>query len=745
MGRIRVLSDQVANQIAAGEVVERPASVVKELLENAVDAGATRIRIEVEGGGRKLIRMVDNGCGMGRDDAMLAFERHATSKLRSADDLLHISTLGFRGEALPSIASVARVELDTRAVEDEVGTRIEIVGGKMTRVEDAGVPVGTTLAIRDLFFNVPARKKFLKSEPTELSHVAALVTHYALAHPEKHFELHSSTQALLVAPAVRDASERLFQILGHDVSRDMLPCAAEMDFAKVGIPEPPPWRREADYEAPEPGFLRVRGFVSKPELQKLNRGSIYVFVNGRQVRDRLVLHALTEAYRNILPSTSFPVVLLFLEMPPAEVDVNVHPAKTEVRFRQSSFVHDFVRDAVRNTVMKARPAASFTAAIGFSGSARPGDPQMTDSLLDGRQDGIEMDPVLRGPGPGSDAPWSEHQITEAMATEERAAAEREMRRVSEPVDTADTDGFSLSPMRLPAIPGRLAFSDAARQVGSEFDPLLGVSGFEGSSDDRAAGEEQRVSALRTSDEARSVPVETTGLGVVRRQEFATLPDAHAATHLPVGAPQHVPAADRIEDTAKLDGLGGLRPLGQVQNSFILAVNEEGLWIIDQHVAHERILFEKVLRERQVERVQRQRLLMPLLIDLMPAQMANFAAMAEELARNGFEAEPFGPRTLAVKSAPVGLEGKELELALAELLQVEDDAAQADNFEQRRQRIAASIACHAAVKINMPLDGPKMHWLLEELGKTENPMACPHGRPIALRYSYKEIQRAFQRI
>ncbi len=420
MGRIRVLSDQVANQIAAGEVVERPASVVKELLENSVDAGATRIRVEVEGGGRKLIRMVDNGCGMGRDDAMLAFERHATSKLRTADDLLHIATLGFRGEALPSIASVARVDLETRAAEDEIGTRIEIVGGKMTRVEDAGGPAGTTLTIRDLFFNVPARRKFLKSEPTELSHIAALVTHYALAHPEKHFELHSSTQALLVAPAVRDASERLFQVLGHDVSKDMLPCAAELDFARVGIPEPPPWRREADYEKPEPGFLRVRGFVSKPELQKLNRGSIYVFVNGRQVRDRLILHALTEAYRNILPPTSFPVVLLFLEMPPGEVDVNVHPAKTEVRFRQSSFVHDFVRDAVRNTVLKARPAASFLQALAFGGPAGADTPQMGDSLLDGRHDGIDMDPVLRGPGPGSDAPWSEHQIREAMSAEDRA-------------------------------------------------------------------------------------------------------------------------------------------------------------------------------------------------------------------------------------------------------------------------------------------------------------------------------------
>src|ERR1700727_1059534 len=334
MGRIHVLTDQVANQIAAGEVVDRPASVVKELLENAIDAQATRIRIEVEGGGRKLIRIVDNGSGMVRDDALLAFERHATSKLRTSDDLLSIATLGFRGEALPSIASVSRLQLDTRVAEEPSGTLVEIAGGNILRVEDAGLPVGTTITIRDLFFNTPARRKFLKSEQTELSHIAALVTHYALAHPTKHFELHSATQALLIAPAVPNAADRLFQIFGKDTSNFMLPTTAELDFARAGLPEPPPWKRELDYTPPHPGFLRITGFVSKPELQKLNRNAMYVFVNQRLVRDKLILHALTEAYRNIIPPTSYPVVLLFLEMPPQEVDVNVHPAKTEVRFRQ---------------------------------------------------------------------------------------------------------------------------------------------------------------------------------------------------------------------------------------------------------------------------------------------------------------------------------------------------------------------------------------------------------------------------
>ena len=273
MGRIRILSDVVANQIAAGEVVERPASVVKELLENSLDAGATRIRIEVEAGGRKLIRITDNGHGMVQDDALLAFERHATSKLRTSDDLLSIATLGFRGEALPSIASVSRLLLETRASAaadgekpDDSGTLVEIAGGKILRVDPAGLPAGTTITIRDLFFNTPARRKFLKSEQTELSHIAALVTHYALAHPTRHFlELHSATQALLVAPAVPNAGDRLFQIFGRDTFNLMLPTAAEMDFAHAGIPEPPPWEaRRRLHPAPRPATSASRASSPNP-------------------------------------------------------------------------------------------------------------------------------------------------------------------------------------------------------------------------------------------------------------------------------------------------------------------------------------------------------------------------------------------------------------------------------------------------------------------------------------------------
>jgi DNA mismatch repair protein MutL len=659
MGRIRILSDVVANQIAAGEVVERPASVVKELLENSLDAGATRIRIEVEAGGRKLIRIADNGHGMVRDDALLAFERHATSKLRTSDDLLSIATLGFRGEALPSIASVSRLTLETRAIEEDSGTLVEIAGGNILRVEDAGLPTGTTITLRDLFFNTPARRKFLKSEQTELSHIAALVTHYALVHPTKHFELHSATQALLIAPAVANAADRLFQIFGKDTSSYMLPITAELDFTRAGLPEPPPWKRDADYTPPEPGFLRITGFVSKPELQKLNRNSIYVFVNQRLIRDKLVLHALNEAYRNILPPTSYPVVLLFLEMPPQEVDVNVHPAKTEVRFRQPAFVHDFIRDTIRTALVQARPAASFATAL------TSGPQGLSSSLL------IDVSPL---PGGDDSIPQPVFEPNPLPPTEPYSAADTETFHAP-PIKSPT---FNLAAPIVPPSPGRFAFSGHSIPVGYE----------------------------------------------------STQIEAEAA------APQQA-------DT--LTALSTLKPLGQLRDSFILATNEEGLWIIDQHVAHERILFERILRERTTEQVQHQRLLMPLLIDLLPAQMITFAEIAEELDHNGFEAEPFGPRTLAIKAAPVGLEGAELEQMLEEVLAVPDRNQQTENAEARRRRIAASIACHAAIKINQPLEPTKIDWLLTELSKTEHPTACPHGRPIALRYSHKDIAKAFQRI
>ena len=675
MGRIRVLSDQVANQIAAGEVVDRPASVVKELLENALDAGASRIRVEVEAGGRKLIRVADDGHGMNRDDALLAFERHATSKLRTAGDLLSIATLGFRGEALPSIASVARVTLDTATGEDPTGTHLEIAGGKIHHVDDAALPRGTTIAVADLFFNTPARRKFLRAESTELAHVTALVTHYALAHPEKHFELISASHTLVSAPPVTRTAERIYQIFGKDTLAQLLPVAAETALAHAGLPEPPPWKKDPDEPKRDPGTLRLSGFYSKPELQKLNRNSIYIFVNKRLIRDRLLMHAITEAYRNVIPPTSFPVVLLFLEMPPEEVDVNVHPAKTEVRFRQQSMIHDFVRDSLRTALIKARPAAGFLAALDSSPAASP-------SLM----------PPATSPLPGSpdDLPGIETTVQNG--------------------DPGESSAFQLTPQALPPIPGKLPFD--GRTLDSQ-------------------GIGQIASALLGSDTQDSVSCSP---GSAAEGAFAA---------------DQTSQVEAEQAAANLNHLGSLIPLGQLRESFILATGEGGLWIIDQHVAHERVLFEKILRDRQVERMQRQRLLMPLLVELKPWQMVVFARIAEELERNGFEVEPFGPQTLAVKASPVGLEGAELERTLAEIIEQSggdsDQPTQNQNLSTLRTRIAASIACHSAIKINTPLDPARMAWLLQELAKTEHPTSCPHGRPIALLYSWKDIQRAFHRI
>ena len=639
MGRIRVLPDQVANQIAAGEVVDRPASVVKELLENSLDAGANRIRIEVEAGGRKLIRIADDGCGMNRDDALLAFERHATSKLRTADELLSIATLGFRGEALPSIASVARVTLETATGEDPSGTRVEIAGGRILHVDDAVLSRGTTLAVSDLFFNTPARRKFLRAESTELGHVTALVTHYALAYPEKHFELVSATHTVVSAPPVARTAERIYQIFGKDTLAQLLPVAAEIALMRAGVPEPPPWKKDPDEQPRDPGSLRLSGFYSKPELQKLNRNSIYIFVNKRLIRDRLLLHAITEAYRNVIPPTSFPVVLLFLEMPPEEVDVNVHPAKTEVRFRQSTLIHDFVRDSLRTALIQARPAAGFLAAMGNAPGASP-------SLI----------PAAISPLPGS--PDSDPDGYETGSAE--AESFRPSTQVAQPI-----------PVRLP------------------FDSISMNRG--GWLDQQAWGD--AAAALFHPPSAEAVEGRSPCFA-----DGASIDESAARAAAQVEAEQ---------SEATLNHLGSLRPMGQLRESFILATGDDGLRIIDQHVAHERILFEKILRDRQVEQVQRQRLLMPLLVELKASQMVIFARIAEELERNGFEVEPFGPQTLAVKAAPVGLEGAALERMLAEVIdQSSEDSNEPEQNEDLtalRTRIAASIACHSAIKVNTPLD------------------------------------------
>jgi DNA mismatch repair protein MutL len=660
MSRIRILPESLANRIAAGEVVERPASVVKELLENALDAGAKTIRVEVEAGGKRMIRVLDDGHGMSHDDALLAFERHATSKLRTVEDLLSIATLGFRGEALPSMAAVSRLLLETRVQEEPEGTRVEFAGGKLVGVKPAGLPAGTTVSVADLFYSVPARRKFLKSDTTELGHIASLVTHYALANPGKQLVLTTPTQTILDCAPTERLSDRVYQIFGRQALDELVEIPAVSAAFRAAITEP---ELEASEEKAR---LNVYGFTSRPEVQRPNRNGIYIFVNRRLVRDRLILHAINEAYRNLVPVNVFPATLLFLEMPYDEVDVNVHPAKIEVRFRRSQFVHDFTRDAIRQALMSARPIASFATAAAVGSSAAP----------------------------------AQNAFTASGSTPQSAA------------------GASVVPR---------AIIPAMEEIG-----LGSGVGSDGGFDLTAAPlqpVEQKFSFEST--ESLNLPISEAPAAASSEPNWAAnLVKSNGE------APATLPRPDQIAD---------LKPLGQVSSSFIIAVNGEGLWIVDQHVAHERILFEQHLEARRAGKVESQRMLMPLVVDLSPRQLVVYEKIAQELAENGFEVELMGPRSVAIQAAPAGIAPSDAEKLLTEILDGIERENAAISIETLQAKIAASTACHAAIKVNMPLDQTKMEWLLAALAKTDCPMSCPHGRPVVLRYSVKEIERAFHRI
>jgi DNA mismatch repair protein MutL len=634
---------------------------VKELVENALDEGARSIRVEVESGGKRMIRVIDDGSGMGHDDALLAFERHATSKLRTAEDLLSIATLGFRGEALPSIAAVSRLLLETRTAEEAEGTRVEFAGGKMVGVQPAGLPTGSTISVADLFYCVPARRSFLKSETTELSHIASVVTHYALAHPGKQFVLKTPTQEIIHATPVETMAERVYQLFGRAVLEELFEIAPVASPVRAAITEAElaPEERAAE--------LVVRGFTSRPEAQRGNRNAIYVFVNRRLVRDRLILHAIHEAYRNVMPPNVFPSVLLFLDLPAEEVDVNVHPAKIEVRFRHPQFVHDFTRDSIRQALSRARPIPSF-------------------------------------PGVAAGAESAANSAASANAAGSAAAAA--------------AAGAGNGPVGLP------------RAV----IPSMGAAGA-------AIAGDFELSAAPLRPEAQRFRFDG-GIGTLSD-------DSEGAAEPTDGLSNTVGYAVAMSESAlapaSAESLAELKPLGQVNSSFIIAVNAEGLWIVDQHVAHERVLFEQHVRARREGQLSGQRMLVPPVVELSPRQFVIFEKIAEELTANGFEAAQMGPRSVAIHATPAGIATADAERLLMEILDGVERENAAISIDSLQAKIAASTSCHAAIKVNMPLDQKKMEWLLAELAKTETPMSCPHGRPIVLRYSLREIERAFKRV
>jgi DNA mismatch repair protein MutL len=666
MSKIKVLPDALANQIAAGEVVERPASVVKELLENSLDAGARKVNVEVEAGGKRLIRIVDDGEGMTRDDAILAFERHATSKLRTADDLESITTLGFRGEALPSIASVSRLFLRTKTARDVEGTEVEFNGGRLIAVRDIAWPGGAEIEVKDLFFNIPARRKFLKSDATESFHITNLVQHYALANHELSFLLiNNGRDAIRVAPA-RSLKERAYQVLGASLLQKLVEVNAESDG------------------------LRVIGYVSNPQEQRSSRDAQYLFVNRRFVRDQLIGRALSEAYRSMMPSGTYPAAVLFIEVPPADVDVNVHPAKTEVRFLRESVIMGFVRDAVAEAIKATQPITRVPGVKGEEGRREPAgaEPRSGAGIAEAQGDkpfnpapSRYIAPEPRRPMPAVPA------ATPANFESPRTAFES--------TRTAADEAVSLPSGDTPPEPG------AARAAGRTGRPTYA----------------QEVDAPSPSTDA--LPFDTGNEGVSAESE--------------------------VLEERELPGLGhGIKPLGQIRDSYIVATDEEGLLLVDQHVAHERVLFEQFRDVRLARSAEVQPLLIPETLDLNPAEVESFSAVQGELEVMGIETMQLSGRTIAIKTAPSGLSSRDVLALVREVIAVVERERRSFTLDHIRDEIAASLACKAAIKINMPLTNEKMQWLIDELMKTKNPMTCPHGRPIIMRMGLRDIERGFKR-
>ena len=588
--KIQRLPPDLANQIAAGEVVERPASVIKELVENSIDAGARRLTIVVELGGKKLIRVDDDGEGMEPEDARLSIERHATSKIRRADDLAAIATLGFRGEALPAIASVSHFVLRTRARGQNAGTEIKVNGGAVASVTEAGMPEGTSIEVADLFYNLPARRKFLKSDGAESAQVSRVVTQLALCYPEVGLTLTSAGRKVLQCPPVTSLRERLYQLYGD-----------RSDLIEV--------RRDS-------GVVKLLGYIAALAEQGPTRGPQNLFVNRRIVKDRTVAHAVIDAYSQASIKERSPEMHLFIEMPHDAVDVNVHPTKAEVRFRDQSYIHELVRRTLG-------------------------------------------DALGRGPVP-------ELQLE--------------------------------APRGLTPEPSTLPLPHAYTSV---------------------------------------LP-----------SRWSTAPTS-VSPFAPTGDSPFAPTSDSsIAPTSDRDLAPTIRPmmaLGQFRDTFIIAVDEEGIAIIDQHVAHERVLFERITERLTSGRLESQRLLEPMILELPPGSRHALISHAAELERLGFEIEEFGGETVRVSAFPALLRREECPTALRALAEDLETAGNTATVDEAIKKIAATMACHAAVKANDPLTPEKMAHILDELRRTSYSTICPHGRPVMLRLTRREVEKNFQRI
>jgi len=606
--KIHVLPEELCNKIAAGEVVERPSSVVKELLENSLDAGATDILVELQSGGKKLIRIADNGSGMNRQDAFLSLERHATSKISNDDDLFALQTLGFRGEALASIASVCRFLLQTCANEDGLGQQIYAEGGTIKRAEEIGLPQGTVIEVRNLFFNLPARRKFLRKEQTELSHVADVVTKQALANPAVSFRMKHNERMLLDLRREKGLRERFAAVLGRSLLKDML---------------------EVEQEAgPD---LRLAGLISQPQLNRSAASHIYTFINGRYIRDRVVQHAVMEGYRHLLMKGRYPVVALFLELDPALVDVNVHPTKHEVRFRDQGLVHDFIANALQQAL-------------------RPSD------WLAGSGDADAQESVSLPPS------------TPAAATEYRYSSANTLAQTHE--------------------------STAGYQAGA---------------------------------------------GLNQQPEAAAFPSFQQPTQQPEAVEQMI-----LPESESAGFFSRLKILGQYHQSYLLCQDGDDLVLVDQHAAHERIGFEKLRASYAEGLVPSQSLLFPEVLELDFRSAAALEENGEELEKLGFDIEPFGGKSFALKAVPQVLAGRNAGQLVVDVALELEKVGRAGGLQESIDEILILMACHGVIRANQALTTEEIKALLRELDRIDFKAHCPHGRPVMQRLSLAEVERLFKR-
>ncbi len=589
------------------------------------------------------MRVADDGIGMVRDDAILAFERHATSKISTLDDLAAIGTLGFRGEALASIASVAKVELTTKVDSEETATRVVIEGGRLIDVKDAARSTGTTISVRDLFYNTPARRKFMRSEATENYHLTGIVTHYALAHPEIAFTLiNNGREIIRVAPA-KDLRERAFQIFGAGLLESLLP----LDGGREHV-------------------AKISGFVSAPRERRTTRDSQYFFVNRRFVRDKTIAGGLLEGYRSVLPHGVYPVAFIFLDVPLEELDVNVHPAKTEIRFRRTEAVKDAIAEAIREALSKAGVVAERRERTGEIAAAAPS---------------------------------------------------------SAPVPSTDQPAIDFVSLDLPGVESTFTHTTTVGPLLPEETELF-TSDLEIAADFERAAADRDLSGPPEPDESES-----------SSPRSAIIPELP-----PVNSAQRLVRSVEVESVSSHK----IRPVAQLHDSFIIAVDDEGMLLVDQHVAHERILFDKFRRSETERSIESQNLLLPETFDLTPPQSQAFELIEDDLTSLGFGVMKLSGRTVAIKSIPTDLPPSEARNLFAEILDHIDLDKRGAAKQTLRDDIAASLACKAAVKINMKLTPEKMQWLIDRLLLTSSPTTCPHGRPVILRLTMKDIERGFHR-